>query len=430
MRGPLTWDAAAIVSLVGGAVFLAVAIALFLLAPGNRGNRTYALALFLYGLDAFTNGFLEGFGTHTVRGDFANRLNAYAYLTSPLALLYFILTYPSPPPRMPRWLSHPIPYVAAAAAVIVAWIAQGATASPQGGLGGGSFVDSVYGYLEDPMIAFGGYLFIRRGLAAQNPLAARSLLLIGVGLSSYIAWNGAESALTAVYDGIPLAAPLGPVDDLLQLAIVGVSMAVLVLARRHPSAPRPGPALAVILLALVSGVVSSPMAAGPGAGVLYATFFLLWLLFQPAAVVYAIVRHQFFDLDLRFRRSLSRGILVLPLVVTLIVASQLAEGFAQTFVGRGGWILGALAAAALLVFLSPFQRWADRLAARAVPSARPFDSMTAAERAPFYQQQYMFALSDGRVSADERRMLDFARRRLGIDAAEARRLEADASRTA
>ncbi len=53
--------------------------------------------------------------------------------------------------------------------------------------------------------------------------------------------------------------------------------------------------------------------------------------------------------------------------------------------------------------------------------------MSGIKRTEFYRAQLFLALSDGGISRDERRMLDFARNRLGIAPEAARELERDAT---
>lgn len=169
-----------------------------------------------------------------------------------------------------------------------------------------------------------------------------------------------------------------------------------------------------LFFSVVYGVSS---AAVPGVllGVLAVAFFVGDLL-----VGYALVRRQVFDLDLRIKWTLRRGTVAGIFIAVFFVVT---EGLANLLTERIGLIAGLLSTGALVFVLAPLQRAADRLADGAMPRVRPLAELSIEQRIDLFRQQAWFAYSDGEVSSDERRMLDFTRRRLSIDQVDAEAIE-------
>src|SRR5688572_12749173 len=135
-----------------------------------------------------------------------------------------------------------------------------------------------------------------------------------------------------------------------------------------------------------------------------------------------------FDIDMRFKASIDRSTLGSIYLASFLVASRLAENFIQTTFAGQHWVVGGLAAGVLLFALAPIHRLTQRFANRALPGVKPIADMSGTERTEFYRAQLFLALSDGGISHDERRMLDFARKRLGLTFEAAHQLEGDARR--
>jgi uncharacterized tellurite resistance protein B-like protein len=72
------------------------------------------------------------------------------------------------------------------------------------------------------------------------------------------------------------------------------------------------------------------------------------------------------------------------------------------------------------------QRFAERVANRTLPHGKSLKSMDSAERVEVYAEQARIAWADGQLERKERMLLDKLRDQLGLSAAEASRLEAQA----
>lgn len=140
----------------------------------------------------------------------------------------------------------------------------------------------------------------------------------------------------------------------------------------------------------------------------------------PLLVGYALVRFQVFDLDLKIRWTLKQSTVAAAFVAVFFGVSELAQ---QIFSENVGPYVGVAATTILVFFLSPLQRFADRVASAALPHARPLARQTRTERASLYREQARIAWSDGKLTAKDRRMLNVARDRLSLSVEETARLE-------
>lgn len=175
------------------------------------------------------------------------------------------------------------------------------------------------------------------------------------------------------------------------------------------------PILAVLLLRLLGGPALnpvSPLAMFVG-GVMGLSL--------PLLVTYAIVRHQLFDIDVKVRWTIKQSTLAGAFIGIFFVVSESAQTF---FTDTTGATYLGIAAAGMLVFaISPLQRVAERVAHAALPEARPLGDFDKAQRIALYREQVRAAWADGRLSRDERRLLNVARDRLGLSMEEAARIE-------
>lgn len=125
-------------------------------------------------------------------------------------------------------------------------------------------------------------------------------------------------------------------------------------------------------------------------------------------LAYGILRTQLFDLDVRMRRGISRGTLAASFVVVYLVASQAARLLVEP--AWGPW-LGLVAAALLVLALSPLQGLAERFAAALVPT-----SSSDARRLEVFESAVADAYAQGRgeLSSEDREFLSALARDLGI----------------
>ena len=132
----------------------------------------------------------------------------------------------------------------------------------------------------------------------------------------------------------------------------------------------------------------------------------------------AILRHQFLDIDVKIRWTITRGTVALAFVAVFFVVAQIAQSFlSETY----GLIVGGTAAGLLLFAIAPLQRMAERVAARAVPVVGAPTAPSAEERDRrfrVYRRAISHALRDGLTPDEEQHLAELATE-LGIDYATA-----------
>lgn len=138
-------------------------------------------------------------------------------------------------------------------------------------------------------------------------------------------------------------------------------------------------------------------------------------------IAYGILRTQLFDIDLRIRWTIKQSTLAGIFVAVMFLISEGASEFLSAELGS---VAGLLAAAVLMFFLAPLQRFAERVANTAMPNTK-----NTPEYASFRKMQvYEAALSEaqaGGVSQKERTLLEHLRQSLGISESDAEAIEAE-----
>ncbi len=143
--------------------------------------------------------------------------------------------------------------------------------------------------------------------------------------------------------------------------------------------------------------------------------------FEVLLVAYAVLRLQYLGIDAKVRFGISKSTLAAIFVAVIFLVS---EG-AQIVFGEDQAWLGLAAGAGLVFALAPLSRFADTVAARAVPLTAPRADGPGA----IYKRQVLAAWSDGSISKKERTMLRHLREDLGLGAVEADAIERDAEST-
>ena len=157
--------------------------------------------------------------------------------------------------------------------------------------------------------------------------------------------------------------------------------------------------------------------------------FLLPLSYQLAVILYVplvaygVLRVQLFDVDLRIKRTLKRGAVAAAFVATFFVVSELAGNYLSS---RFGAVIGVLGTGALVFFLDPIQRAAERLSNAAMPNTVDTPEYEAFRKLQVYDSAIHAALEDGRISDRQRRVLNSMITSMGIDPDTAQRMEDDA----
>ena len=140
-------------------------------------------------------------------------------------------------------------------------------------------------------------------------------------------------------------------------------------------------------------------------------------------VAYGVLRVQLFDVDLRIKRTLKRGTVAAAFVATFFIVSESAANFLSS---QFGTVLGVLGTGALMFFLDPLQRAAERLSNAAMPNTVDTPEYETFRKLQVYDSAIHAALEDGHISERQRRVLDSMIASMGIDAGTARRMEIDA----
>ena len=139
-------------------------------------------------------------------------------------------------------------------------------------------------------------------------------------------------------------------------------------------------------------------------------------------VAYGVLRVQLFDIDLRIKRTLKRGTIAAAFVATFFIISEFAGNYLSS---QFGAVLGVLGTGALVFFLDPIQRAAERLSNAAMPNTVDTPEYESFRKLQVYDSAVRAALEDGRISERQRRVLDSMIESMGIDRNVAQRMEDD-----
>jgi hypothetical protein len=141
-------------------------------------------------------------------------------------------------------------------------------------------------------------------------------------------------------------------------------------------------------------------------------------------IAYGILRTQLFDLDLRIRWTIKQSTLAAAVVAIIYVIS---EGASQMLSSGLGKVAGLFAAAVIVFFLAPLQRFADRVAAAAMPNTRNTVEYAMFRKLQVYEAAVAEALQ-GEVTEKERALLHRLQDSLGISASDAGAIEQELMR--
>lgn len=157
----------------------------------------------------------------------------------------------------------------------------------------------------------------------------------------------------------------------------------------------------------------------PYAGMLYVSAVIVYV----PLVAYGMLRTQLFDIDLRLKRTLKRSTVMAIFVAVFFLVFGLAELYLSRMLGG---LLGLLCTSALVFFLDPLQRAAERLSDAAMPGTRDTPEYEAFRKLQVYEATLHASIDHGELPLHRRTVLDTLIESLGIDPAIARRLEEDA----
>ena len=139
-------------------------------------------------------------------------------------------------------------------------------------------------------------------------------------------------------------------------------------------------------------------------------------------IAYGILRSHLFDIDLRVRWTIKQSTLAAIIVTLIFLISEGADRFLAAELGN--WA-GLFAAAIVVFFLAPLQRFAERVAGAAMPNTENTPEYTMFRKMQVYEEAVAEARYEGGISEKERALLARLRDSLGISESAAEAIEAD-----
>ena len=139
-------------------------------------------------------------------------------------------------------------------------------------------------------------------------------------------------------------------------------------------------------------------------------------------IAYGILKTQLFDIDLKIRWTIKQSTLAGAFVAIMFVIS---EGAAQFLEAELGNIAGLLAAAVVMFFLAPLQRFSEKVAAAAMPNTKNTPEYATFRKMQVYESAIRDAQAEGGISNKERTLLDLLRDSLGIKESDAIAIESE-----
>jgi len=150
--------------------------------------------------------------------------------------------------------------------------------------------------------------------------------------------------------------------------------------------------------------------------------YALGTLIAVPVIAYGILRTQLFDIDLRIRWTLKQSTIAGIFFALMFLIS---EGASVFFSAELGNVAGLLAAAVVMFFLAPLQRFAERVAKRAMPNTKDTPEYVSYRKMKVYEAAVAEALQEGGISPKERSLLIRLRDSLGIPEHDAEAIEQD-----
>jgi hypothetical protein len=150
--------------------------------------------------------------------------------------------------------------------------------------------------------------------------------------------------------------------------------------------------------------------------------YALGTLFAVPLIAYGILRAHLFDIDLKIRWTIKQSTLATIVVTFVFLLSEGADRFLSAELGN---YAGLLAAAVVVFFLAPLQRFAESVASKAMPNTKNTPEYAAHRKMQVYEAAVAEAVPDGVISARERALLNSLRDSLDISASDAEMLESE-----
>jgi hypothetical protein len=152
------------------------------------------------------------------------------------------------------------------------------------------------------------------------------------------------------------------------------------------------------------------------------TVYALGTLFAIPLIAYGILRAHLFDIDLRIQWTIKQSTLATIFVTLIFLISEGADRFLSAELGN---FAGLLAAAVVVFFLAPLQRFAEGVATVAMPNTKNTPEYTTFRKMRVYEEAVSEAHYEGGISEKERALLVRLRDSLGISETDADAIEGE-----
>jgi hypothetical protein len=164
------------------------------------------------------------------------------------------------------------------------------------------------------------------------------------------------------------------------------------------------------------------MTSMPDVGWLGKFVYALGTLIAIPLIAYGVLRTQLFDIDLRIRWTIKQSTLATVVVTLIFLVSEGADRFLSAELGN---VAGLLAAAVVVFFLTPLQRFAEGVASAAMPNTKNTPEYTMFRKMRVYEEAVSEAHYKGGISEKERALLVRLRESLGISVSDADAIESE-----
>ncbi len=179
----------------------------------------------------------------------------------------------------------------------------------------------------------------------------------------------------------------------------------------------------VVTFTISTAIVLNILPDGGLIGSANAFAYALAVILYVPLVAYGMLRTQLFDIDLRLKRTIKRSTVAAAFVAAYFLVSETAATFLSNQLGT---VLGLVCTAALVFFLEPIQRAAQRFSDAAMPNTQATPEYETYRKLQVYEAALHTALENGEISSRERQVLNTLIQSMGIDAHAAAALERDA----
>jgi hypothetical protein len=150
------------------------------------------------------------------------------------------------------------------------------------------------------------------------------------------------------------------------------------------------------------------------------TSYVLGTMVAVPLIAYGILRTRLFDIDLRIRWTIKQSTVAAAILAIVFLVSEGASTFLSAELGN---VFGLLAAAVVMFFLAPLQRFAERVASAAMPNTENTQEYKAFRKMQAYESAVAEARQSGGISTKERALLIRLRDSLGISESDAEAIE-------